>query len=71
MDYSDSSKKLKKALKDIKGLQKEIRTFLETRGMVTGSYFNKEKKDKKDSFLGSFLRCVYFNRCHFDGAYDL
>ena len=46
MDYSDSSKKLKKALKDIKGMQKEIRTFIETRGMVTGSYFNKKKKDK-------------------------
>ena len=26
MDYAESSKKLKKALKDIKGMKKEIRT---------------------------------------------
>ena len=46
MDYAESSKKLKKALKDIKWMKKEIRTFIETRGAVTGSYFNKKKEDK-------------------------
>ena len=39
MDYVESSKKLKKALKDIKGMKEEIRTFIETRGAVTGSLF--------------------------------
>ena len=45
MDYAESSKKLKKALKDIKGMKKEIRTFIETRGAVTSvSYFNKKER---------------------------
>ena len=45
MDYAEQSKKLEKALKDIKGMKEEIRTYIKTRGAVTGSYFNKKKKD--------------------------
>tara|TARA_R100000005_G_C4944913_1_gene167867 strand:+ start:814 stop:969 length:156 start_codon:yes stop_codon:yes gene_type:complete len=46
MDYGEQSKKLRKLIKDIRGMKKEIITFIETRGAVTGSYFNKKKLDK-------------------------
>tara|TARA_B100000902_G_scaffold321902_1_gene315001 strand:+ start:669 stop:824 length:156 start_codon:yes stop_codon:yes gene_type:complete len=46
MDYKEQSEKIRKTLNDIKGMKEEIRTYIKTRGAVTGSYFNKKKLDK-------------------------